>query len=92
MTCEKMLCAKAFQKAVIRSFSAKGGVLGESVNDKDFCQYLMSMTDDFNNSVLKNAALILGRQPDSDTYVLGDKLQVPITYIICCFVFPITKH
>ena len=56
-------------------FSAKGGVLWESVTDKQLCQYLMSVTEIFysTSGCIKKAALIIGRQPGSEIYVLGDK-------------------
>jgi hypothetical protein len=73
-----MCCSKAFKKAIVRTFSAKGGVLWESMSDKQLCQYLMSLTETFysTNGCVKKAALILGKQPDSDVYVFGDKMQV----------------
>ena len=79
VTCEEMCCAKAFQNEIIRTFSAKGGVLWEFVTDKQLCQYLMSVTERFYNTTgcIKKAALIIGRQPGSEIYVLGDKLQTP---------------
>ena len=78
VTCEEMCCAKAFQNEIIHTFSAKGGVLWEFVTDKQLCQYLMSVTERFYNTTgcIKKAALIIGRQPGSEIYVLGDKLQL----------------
>ena len=75
VTCEEMCCAKAFQNEIIRTFSAKGGVLWEFVTDKQLCQYLMSVTEIFysTSGCIKKAALIIGRQPGSEIYVLGDK-------------------
>jgi hypothetical protein len=45
---------------------------------KRVCQYLMSLTETFysTNGCIKKAALILGKQPDSNVYVFGDKMQV----------------
>lgn len=53
-----------------RLSSSKGGVLWESISDKQLPQYLMSRTEEVYNSgdqdKFKKAALIIRRQPKTD--------------------------
>lgn len=52
----------------------------ESVSDSQLRQFLMKELEDFNSrpetSEKKKAALIVGKQPDSDVYVLSESVQV----------------
>lgn len=53
----------------------------ESVSDSQLRQFLMKELEDFNSrpetsEKKKKAALIVGKQPDSDVYVLSESVQV----------------
>ena len=80
VTCEEFTCAKTFRNAIVRAFATMGGVLWEELSDKQLRQYLMAKTEEVyeseDRSLWKKAALIFGKQPDSNTYVLGEHLQV----------------
>ena len=81
MTCEEMISLKSFTIGVNRMFAARGGVMWEKVNDSQLRQYLISELERFNaqqgaaKKVMK-AAITIGKQPDSDMYVLAEDIQV----------------
>lgn len=82
VTCDEMSTSKSFINGINRTFTAARGALWESVSDKQLRQFLIMVTDNFYNTsgYVKKAALIIGKQPGSNTYVLGDKLQVQLNY------------
>ena len=54
---------KSFTLGINRVFSKNGGVMWEKLHDMQLHQFLM-------------AALIIGKQPESDVYVFSDSVQV----------------
>ena len=47
MTCDELNVAKSFRNAINRTFSCRGGVLWESVQDNQLCNFLMKMSEEF---------------------------------------------
>ena len=85
MTCDELNVAKSFRNAINRTFSCRGGVLWESVQDNQLCNFLMKMSEEFwadgnGDRATKKAALVIGRQKtvggESAVYVLNDDVQV----------------
>ena len=77
-----MITLKSFTIGVNRMFAARGGVMWEKINDSQLRQYLINELERFNaqqdgaiKKVMK-AAITIGKQPDSDTYVLAEDIQV----------------
>ena len=70
VSCEEMCCAKAFRNAT--GSQQKVVYCGSLLLTNS---YLMSVTEIFysTSGCIKKAALIIGRQPGSEIYVLGDK-------------------
>ena len=81
MTCEEIITLKSFTIGVNQMFAAQGGVMWEKINDSQLRQYLMELErhnaqqDAAIKKVMK-AAITIGKQPDSDTYVLAEDIQV----------------
>ena len=82
-----MTVAKQFRSAINRTFSCKGGVLWQGVQDKQLCTFLIKATKEFwangnDQRKTKKAALIIGRQPNQtpslqgNTYVFNENVQV----------------
>lgn len=72
---------KGFTLGVNRTFAAQGGVMWEKINDAQLRQYLIMELDKFHEQpegVRKRmkAAITIGKQPDSTTYVFDEKVQV----------------
>jgi hypothetical protein len=79
-----MTNAKKFQAAINRTFSSRGGVLWQGIQDNQLCTFLMKATEKFwadpAENKTKKAALVIGKQEKTDagmaTYVLNEKVQV----------------
>ena len=81
VTCAEMDNKKAVRNAINRTFSAKGGVFWNDIKDGQLSEYWMKILDEYLKRPLnlqnrKQAALHLGRQGDSNVYVINESIQV----------------
>ena len=72
---------KAVHNAINRTFSAKGGVFWNDIEDGQLSEYWIKILDEYlkwplNLQNRKQAALYLGRQGDSNVYVISESIQV----------------
>ena len=72
---------KAVRNAINRTFSAKGGVFWNDIKDGQLSEYWMKILDEYLKRPLdlqnrKQAALHLGRQGESNVYVINESIQV----------------
>ena len=72
---------KVVRNAINRTFSAKGGVFWNDIEDGQLSEYWIKILDEYlkwplNLQNRKQAALYLGRQGDSNVYVISESIQV----------------
>ena len=67
---------KSFTLGINRVFSKNGGVMWEKLHDMQLRQFLINELEKNECSCRKKAALIIGKQPESDVYVFSDSVQV----------------
>ncbi|CAB4020744.1 Hypothetical predicted protein, partial [Paramuricea clavata] len=81
VTCDEVNVAKKFWNAINRTFSCKGGVLWEGVQDNQLCNFLIKLGEEFwedgnGDRATKKAALVIGRQWTTDEEQLGNEVYV----------------
>ncbi|CAB4034689.1 Hypothetical predicted protein, partial [Paramuricea clavata] len=81
VTCDEVNVAKNFRNAINRTFSCKGGVLWEGVQDNQLCNFLIKLGEEFwedgnGDRATKKAALVIGRQWTTDEEQLGNEVYV----------------
>ena len=75
-----MTSVKSFTLGINRVFSKNGGVMWEKLHDMQLRQFLINELEK-SECCRKKAALIIGKQPESDVYVFSENFQVRNTYI-----------
>lgn len=76
-----MTSVKSFTVGINRVLSKNGGVMWEKLHDMQLRQFLINELEKSDCSCRKKAALVIGKQPESDVYVFSESVQVRVNYI-----------